>query len=134
MTTRPWYTPSGLLSWLWQIIKAVTIASFFGYSSVLELQHHWIWAAGVGITGFILLDAWYLPRRNSTGKKSRLILRILKWAAHATADPQIVAASAFAYGAIDLLGVQGTVKLILKLRRHHASTKRRPAKSNSQML
>lgn len=69
---------------------------------------------------------WYTP--------SGFLLRLFRYAAHATADPQIVAASAFTYGAIDLLGVQGTVKLILKLRRHHASTKRRPAKSNSQMF
>ena len=69
---------------------------------------------------------WYSP--------SGLLLRLFRYAAHATANPQIIAASAFIYGAIDLFGVQGTVKLILKLRRHHANTKHRPAKSNSQML
>jgi hypothetical protein len=69
---------------------------------------------------------WYTP--------SGLLLRLFRYAAHATADPQIVAASAFAYGAIDLFGAVGTVKLILKLRRHHhAGTKRRTAQSNSQM-
>ena len=64
---------------------------------------------------------------------SGVLLRLFRYAAHATADPNIVAASAFAYGAIDLLGVRGTVKLILKLRRQHASTKRRPAKSSSEV-
>lgn len=68
---------------------------------------------------------WYTP--------SGALLRLFRYAAHATADPQIIAASAFAYGAIDLFGAVGTVKLILKLRRQHASTKRRPAKSNGQV-
>ena len=60
---------------------------------------------------------WYTP--------SGLLCRAFRYVVTATADPNLIAASAFAYGAIDLLGVRNTVKLILKLRRKaNASTKR----------
>lgn len=65
---------------------------------------------------------------------SKILLRLLRWAVNATADPNLIAAGCFAYGAIDLLGVKRTVKLILNLRRKaNASTKRRTAQSNRQV-
>lgn len=56
---------------------------------------------------------WYSP--------AKILMRLLKWAVNATADPNMIAAGCFAYGAVDLLGVTGTVKLILNLRRKHAT-------------
>lgn len=54
---------------------------------------------------------WYSPSRIACWLCATLV--------GSTSDPQLQALGAFLYGAIDLLGVKGSVQLILKLRRKH---------------
>lgn len=57
---------------------------------------------------------WYTPKQ--------MLLRLLRIGAQGLAGvPAAQAALAIAHGAIDVLGIPGTVRIVLELRRKHAS-------------
>ena len=56
---------------------------------------------------------------------SGAIARLCAMLTTGSGDPVIQALGAFLYGSIDLLGVKGTAKLLLKLRRKHVSTSKK---------
>lgn len=58
---------------------------------------------------------WYTPKG--------MLLRFLRIGANVTSAPEIKAGCAVLHGALDVLGFSGTLKLVLELRRKHASNK-----------
>lgn len=78
-----------------------------------------LWTVAFTSVGSSAPQKWYTPKQ--------MLLRALKATALASPSPELATAAACTHGAIACLGIRGTVKVILELRRKHGGNKKKSA-------